>query len=94
MAIHQSVMEFVFERLVELDVALFTKCARSAPSGSASGPGGCTNEMLRVCLDDHEFQLLFRTVEHTAKADMPESVRKACVSPARGQNIGPIREGS
>ena len=24
------------------------------PSGSAPGPGGCTNEMLRVCLDDAE----------------------------------------
>ena len=34
--------------------------------------------MLRVCLDDHElFQLLFRAGEDTAKADMPESVRKA-----------------
>ena len=81
MAIHQNVMEFVPERPVELDVALFTKCLRSAPSGSASGPGGCTNEMLRVCLDDHElFQLLFRAAEDTAKADMPESVRKAFMS--------------
>ena len=42
------------ERPVELDVALFTKCLRNAPSGSASGPGGCTNEVQRVCLDDHE----------------------------------------
>ena len=31
-----------------------------------------------MCLDDHElFQLLFREAEDTAKADMPESVRKA-----------------
>ena len=50
MAIPQNVMEFVLERPVELDVALFTKCLHSAPSGSAFGPG-CTNEMLRVCLD-------------------------------------------
>ena len=76
MAIPQNVMEFVPERPVELDVALFTKCLRSAPSGSASGPGGYTNEMLRVCLDDELFQLLFRAVEDTAKADMPESVQK------------------
>ena len=50
MAIPQNVMEFVPKRPVELDVALFTKCLRSAPSGSASGPGGYTNEMLRVCV--------------------------------------------
>ena len=55
-------MEFVFERLVEVDVALFTKCLCSV------GLGGCTNEMLRVCLDDHElFHLLFRAVEDTVK---------------------------
>ena len=72
LAIPQNVMEFVPEIPVELDVALFTKCLRSAPSGSASGLGGCTNEMLQVCLDDCElFQLLF-----------PESVKKGlCLPP-------------
>ena len=34
MVIPLNVMEFVPERPVELDVALFTKCLRSAPSGS------------------------------------------------------------
>ena len=62
-AIPQNVMEFVPERPVELDVALFTKCLRSAPSGSASGLGGCTNDVLQVCLDDYElFQLLSQSL--------------------------------
>ena len=43
-----------------------------------SGPGGCTNEMLRVCLDDAEvFQLLFRAAEDLTRTNVPESVSKA-----------------
>ena len=33
---------------------IFVDCLRSALSGSAPGPGGCTHELQRVCLDDHE----------------------------------------
>ena len=58
--IPQEVMEFVPDRPLELDFKLFTKCLQNAPSGCAPGPGGCTNEMLRTCLDDPEvLQLLF-----------------------------------
>ena len=58
-----------------------TKCLQSAPSGCAPGPGGCSNEMLRVCLDDCEvFQFLFRAAEDCASASMPESVSKAFMS--------------
>ena len=59
--IPQEVVEFVPDRPLELDIKLFTKCLQNAPSGCAPGPEGCTNEMLRTCLDDPEvFQLLFR----------------------------------
>ena len=50
--IPQEVMLFVPDRPLKLDVKVFTKCLQSAPAGSAPGPGVCTNEMLRVCLDD------------------------------------------
>ena len=81
MEIPAEVMEFVPDRPFELDHALFTKCLQSAPSGCAPGPGGCSNEMLRVCLDDCEvFQLLFRAAEDCASASMPESVKKAFMS--------------
>ena len=64
-----------------MDHALFTKCLQSAPSGCAPDPGGCSNEMLRVCLDDCEvFQLLFRAAEDCASASMPESASKAFMS--------------
>ena len=70
MEIPQNVMEFVPDRLVQLDLTLFTKCLFCAVHP--------TNEMLRVCLDNHElFQLLFRAAEDCATADMPEPVRKA-----------------
>ena len=52
MEIPPEVVEFVPDRPFELDHALFTKCLQSAPSGCAPDPGGCSNEMLRVCLDD------------------------------------------
>ena len=37
---------------LQLDSKLFAKCLREAPSGSSPGPRGCTNEMLRLCLED------------------------------------------
>ena len=59
-----------------LDATLFSKCLASAPSGSAPGPGGCTNEMLKVCLDDAEVsQLLFLAAQDMARAQIPESAR-------------------
>ena len=61
-----------------MDFVLFTKCLQSAPSGVSAGPGGCTNEMLRVCLDDTEvLQLLFRAAEDFARTNVPESVSKS-----------------
>ena len=51
---------------------MFAKCSREAPSGSAPGPGGCTNEMLRVCLDDGEvLQLLHLAAQDFAQGRAP-----------------------
>ena len=49
--------------------------SESAPSGSSPGPGRCTNEMLRVCLDDHEALLLLTSAaEDFARASVPEGI--------------------
>ena len=43
-----------------------------------SRTGGCTNEMLRVSLDDHEtIQLLMSAVEDFASATVPDEARKS-----------------
>ena len=43
-------------------------------SGSAPGPGGCTNEMLRVCLDDaHVLDLLNLAAEDFPRGETPAS---------------------
>ena len=43
---------------------IFASCLRTAPAGSAPEPGGCTNDMLKVCLDDAEIlQLLGLTAD-------------------------------
>ena len=59
-AIPREVLDFQPASPLQLDSMAFAKCLWEAPAGCSPGPGGCTNEMLRVCLDDHElFQLLF-----------------------------------
>ena len=79
--IPQEMVTFVPDRSVELDMKLFTKCVQSAPSGCSPGPGGCTNEMLRLCLDDMElFQMLFRAAEDFARAQVPDAVMNAFMS--------------
>ena len=57
-----------------LDKEPFITALRSSPPGSAPGPGGCTNEMLRVCLDDaHVFDLLHLAAEDFARGETPAS---------------------
>ena len=58
-----------WEQMDDLDLSdLFLMC--SSPSGSAAGPGGRTNEMLRVCLDDaHVLQLLHSAAEDFARGE-------------------------
>ena len=48
---------------------------RSSPSGVAPGPGRCTNEMWRVCLEDQEtLSLLFEAAEDFARGQVPPVV--------------------
>ena len=76
--IPQEVLEFQPDHPLQLDSKLFAKCLREAPSGCSPGPGGCTNEMLRVCLDDNElFQLLFSASEDFASGSAPPLVGRA-----------------
>ena len=76
-----AVLAFVPEHPLELDFSLFTKCLQSAPSGRSPGPGGCSNEMWRVCLDDYEvLQSLFRAAEDFTRADIPDGTRVALMS--------------
>ena len=63
---------------VNVDSFTFSKCLSSTSSGSASGPGGCTYEMLKVCLGDTEAtHLLFHAPEELARAKAPEPVTRA-----------------
>ena len=50
---------------------MFTKCSASTPSG------GCSYEMLKLCLDDAETShLLFRAAEDLARALAPECITR------------------
>ena len=62
-AIPSEVVEYVPGSPLQLDAKNFTKCLRTAPSR-------CSNETLRVCLDDVEtLGLLFSAAEDFARAD-------------------------
>ena len=70
--IPEEVMQFVPEVPLQLNMKIFAFCIRSAPAGSAPGSGGCTNEMLKVCLDDAEtFQLLGLAAADFARSRVP-----------------------
>ena len=70
--IPREVMDFAPQSPLSLDGKIFAKCLRTAPSGSSLGPGGCTNEILRVCLDDAELLgLLSSAAEDFARAAVP-----------------------
>ena len=72
-----DVMDFTPETPVELDSRVFATSLRSAPRGSAAGPGGCTYEMLQVCLDDVEvLQMLTSAAEKFSIAALPRVVSK------------------
>ena len=60
---------------MQLDRKIFATCLRGSPSGSSPGPGGCTNEVLRVVLDDPE-ALFFLTAaaEDFDRADVPQCI--------------------
>ena len=61
------------ESVLVLDRKIFAECLRKA--GSAPGPGGCTNEMLRVCLDDPELlHLITAAAEDFARGATPPCV--------------------
>ena len=62
---------------LQLDAQLFAKCLRKAPPGCSPGPGRCTNETLRICLDEQELsQLLFLASEDFAKGTVPVGVSR------------------
>ena len=71
--IPSAVLEFVPDGKLNLSLKMFANCLRGAPSGSSPGPGGCSNEMLRVCLDD-SLLFLHAAEEDFARADVPPSI--------------------
>ena len=76
--IPQEIVDYQPASPLQLDSNIFTKCLRKAPAGSSPGPGGCTNEMLKVCLDDIEIlELLVSAAEDFARADTPHEVAKS-----------------
>ena len=72
-----AVLEAQPPRAVTLDRKILHSCLLGSPSGVAPGPGGCTNEMLRVCLDDAEIlSLLCDAAEDFARGEIPDNVTR------------------
>ena len=72
---------FVPESPLVLDRDAFLKSLKTSPRGSSPGPGECTDEHLKVLLDETDFfELLFDAVTSFAQARIPASISKALTS--------------
>ena len=70
--IPEEVLRFRPEEQVKLKKSVFSKCFREAPSGSSPDPGGCSNEILRVRLEDGELlSLLHFAAQDFARGEVP-----------------------
>ena len=69
-------LDFEPKSALQLDAELFARYLQTAPSGSSPGPGGCRNEMLRVCLDDPETLELLTAAKDLARATVPGEVTR------------------
>ena len=79
--IPQDILEFEPDVPVQVDRKAFLKCLKSAPKGSSLGPGGCTNEHLRILVDDVDpMELLFEAVTSLAQARVPQTISRALMS--------------
>ena len=66
------------ENPVTLNARVFATSLRGASNGSSPGLGGCSYEMLKVCLDDGELlQLLIAAAEDFARASVPQEIFRA-----------------
>ena len=76
-----AALEFLPEHALVLDRDKLRECLCRAPRGSSPGPGGCTYEHLKVCLDDQEcFELLANLVEDFARGHIPKELASAYTS--------------
>ncbi len=67
--------------LLELKFTEFVRALRCAPRGASGGPGGTTNEMLKVALDDEDTAaLLHSAAQRLARAELPPPVARAFMS--------------
>ena len=66
---------------VDIKFKLFVHVLKSAPRGSAAGPGDTTNELLKIALDDEDTAaLMHKAVLQLARAAVPASISEAYVS--------------
>ena len=89
----RRVTEFQPERPLNLDKQIFHDCLRGLPSGVASGPGGCTNEMLVVCLEE-TLSLVFEAAQDFARGQVPAVVCRSLMlatMTALQKNDGSVR---
>ena len=76
-----DVVRFVPEAPVDVPFASYVRTLKSAPRGSAGGPGDTTNEHLKIALDDEDTAVLMhRAVLRLARAEVPEDIADAFMS--------------
>ncbi len=76
-----EVLEFQPQELIDIDFKEFVRALKAAPRGSSGGPGGTTNEHLKIALDDEDSAaLLHRCALRLAQARLPQDIADAFMS--------------
>ena len=83
--IPQEVRHCVPEHPPILDASKYAKCLQTAPTGNSFGPGGCINDVLKLCLEDTEtLKLLTLAAEDfartTGQREVSECFMLACMT--------------
>ena len=77
----EDVLNFQPPQAVDIKFSLFTKVLKSAPRGTASGPGDTTTDLLKVALDEEDTaRLLHRAAVRLARAEIPACIADAFMS--------------
>lgn len=77
-AIPEEVLTFQPEVAVDIEFRDFVAALKSAPRGASGGPGGTTNEHLKIALDDEDTAgLLHKCAVRLARANVPQDIAAA-----------------
>lgn len=76
-----DVLSYEPDTPLEIDFSLFISVLKASSRGSSAGPGGMTNEHMKIVLDDEDTSaLMHQAVLYLARAQVPATIAAALMS--------------